>query len=134
MERLTRENVFNIFRESKRNKFKPPDLEVATAMISAKLAVESDQSLKNAVKNLCRSYTSQIQKQNEHHSKDRKNNYLGETVLVREDFTPLSSQIDPQEPPSQTKRKSFNCSKRQTQLKRTADILSSLNAFLEDEN
>ena len=57
MERLTRENVFNIFRESKRNKFKPPDLEVATAMISAKLAVESDQSLKNAVKKISAGHT-----------------------------------------------------------------------------
>ena len=134
MQSITRNELYNIFQESKPIHNKPPDLEIALQIISGKLSVAEDPALRRDVQLLLWDYVRHMKKRKSLDSNARNNVNMSEIVLQKEHYTPLSSKNIEAAPPTPKKRKSFTELSRQMQHIRTDTILQDLKDFIDNEN
>ena len=135
MASITRDELYNIFKQSKPFHNKPPDFEIALKIISEKLCVAEDPALKRDVQLLLWGYAKHMKKQRSLTANTRTNVNMSEVLLQKEHYTPLSStNIESSAPPTPKKRKSFTDLSRQMQHIRTDKILQDLKDFINNEN
>ena len=91
MSNLTRNELFNIFKQSKTIHNRPPDPDLALKIVSERLCVVEDPQLKRDVNLISRNYSYYMQKQRTLNAHARGHETMSEVILFKEHYTSLLS-------------------------------------------